>query len=205
METEIERRSFAKIATEINVYISEFQKIVKSKPLVTLAEHAEAIANIQKLEVDLVAKIDALKGAIDQASEAKIAAIFAKIDPIVEALDAAKTAISEADIAGAAKGIKGSVKALGEAKAGLEETMGTAARASFYEKLSWGAIGFTIAFVGCIAFSFFAPTKQKDAITFIKGAGYSDIQGKEQYMTFPKSIFSFDESEKAIFVFRVKD
>ena len=204
METEIERRSFAKIATEINVYISEFQKIVKSKPLVTLAEHAETIANVQKIETDLVQKIGELKGAVDKAGDAKVTAILEKIAPIVEALESAKTAISDADIPGAAKGIKGSVKVLGEAKAGLEETMGTAARASFYEKLSWGAIGFTIAFVGCIAFSFFAP-KQRDALTFIKGSSYSDIQGKEQYLAFPKSIFSIDESEKAIFVFRVQD
>lgn len=201
---DIERKSLDQYLIEMNVLISSFREITKSKPLITLAEHAETIANIQKIETDLAVKIDALKGAIDQASEAKIAATFAKIDPILEALESSKTAISEADIAGAAKGIKGSVKALGEVKAGLEETMGTAARASFYEKFSWGLIGFAIAFVGCIAFSFFSP-KQKDAITFIKGANYSDVQGKEQYMTFPKSIFSFDESEKAIFVFRVQD
>lgn len=205
METEIERKSFAKIATEINVYISEFQKIIKSKPLVTLAEHAEAIANVQKIETDLVQKIGELKGAVDKAGDAKVTAILEKLAPIVEALESAKTAISDADIPGAAKGIKGSVEALRTAKAGLEETMGTAARASFFEKFSWGLMGFAIAFVGCVVFSFFAPTKQKDAITFIKGANYSDVQGKEQYMTFPKSIFSFDESEKAFFVFRVKD
>lgn len=202
---DIERKSLDQYLIEMNVLISSFREITKSKPLITLAEHAETIANIQKIETDLAVKIDALKGAIDQASEAKIAATFAKIDPIVEALDAAKTAISEADIPGAAKGIKGSVKVLGEAKAGLEETMGTAARASFFEKFSWGLMGFAIAFVGCVVFSFFAPTKQRDALTFIKGANYSDIQGKEQYLAFPKSIFSIDESEKAIFVFRVQD
>lgn len=201
---DIERKSLDQYLIEMNVLISSFREITKSKPLITLAEHAETIANIQKIETDLAVKIDALKGAIDQASEAKIAATFAKIDPIVEALDAAKTAISEADIAGAAKGIKGSVVSLRTAKAELEGTMGTAARASFYEKFSWGLMGFAIAFVGCIAFSFLYP-KQKDAITFIKGANYSDIQGQEQYLAFPKSIFSFDESEKAFFVFRVKD
>lgn len=201
---DIERKSLDQYLIEMNVLISSFREITKSKPLITLAEHAETIANIQKIETDLAVKIDALKGAIDQASEAKIAATFAKIDPIVEALDAAKTAISEADIAGAAKGIKGSVETLRTAKAELEGTMGTAARASFYEKFSWGLMGFAIAFVGCIAFSFLYP-KQKDAISFISGANYSDVQGKEQYLTFPKSIFSFDESEKAFFVFRVKD
>ena len=202
---DIERKSLDQYLIEMNVLISSFREITKSKPLITLAEHAETIGNIQKIETDLAVKIDALKGAIDQASEAKIAATFAKIDPIVEALDAAKTAISEADIAGAAKRIKGSVVSLRTAKAELEGTMGTAARASFYEKLSWGLVGFAIAFVGCVVFSFFAPTKQKDAISFIKGANYSDVQGREQYMTFPKSIFSSDESEKAFFVFRVKD
>ena len=201
---DIERKSLDQYLIEMNVLISSFREITKSKPLITLAEHAETIANIQKIETDLAVKIDALKGAIDQASEAKIAATFAKIDPIVEALDAAKTAISEADIPGAAKGIKGSVVVLRTAKAELEGTMGTAARSTFYEKLSWGLMGFAIAFVGCIAFSFLYP-KQKDAISFISGANYSDVQGKEQYLTFPKSIFSFDESEKAFFVFRVKD
>lgn len=201
---DIERKSLDQYLIEMNVLISSFREITKSKPLITLAEHAETIANIQKIETDLAVKIDALKGAIDQASEAKIAATFAKIDPIVEALDAAKTAISEADIPGAAKGIKGSVVTLRTAKAELEGTMGTAARATFYEKLSWGLMGFAIAFVGCIAFSFLYP-KQKDAISFISGANYSDVQGKEQYLAFPKSIFSFDESEKAFFVFRVKD
>lgn len=201
---DIERKSLDQYLIEMNVLISSFREITKSKPLVTLAEHAETIANVQKIETDLVAKINELKGAVDKAGDAKVTAILDKINPIVEALESAKTAISEVDIAGAAKGIKGSVEALGEAKAGLEETMGTAARASFYEKLSWGAIGFTIAFVGCIAFSFLYP-KQKDALTFIRGANYSDVQGKEQYLTFPKSIFSFDESEKAIFVFRVQD
>lgn len=201
---DIERKSLDQYLIEMNVLISSFREITKSKPLITLAEHAETIANIQKIETDLAVKIDALKGAIDQASEAKIAATFAKIDPIVEALDAAKTAISEADIPGAAKGIKGSVVELRTTKAELEGTMGTAARASFFEKFSWGLMGFAIAFVGCIAFSFLYP-KQKDAISFISGANYSDVQGKEQYLTFPKSIFSFDESEKAFFVFRVKD
>jgi hypothetical protein len=202
---DIERKSLDQYLVEINVLITAFRKMTEAKPLITLAQHAETIANVQKIETDLVQKIDELKGAVDKAGDAKVTAILEKIDPIVEALESAKTAISDADIPGAAKGIKGSVKALGEAKAGLEETMGTAARATFYEKLSWGVIGFTIAFVGCIAFSFFAPTKQKDAITFIKGANYSDVQGKEQYLTFPKSIFSFDESEKAFFVFRVQD
>ena len=204
METEIERKSFAKIATEINVYISEFQKIVKSKPLVTLAEHAEAIASVQKIETDLVQKIGELKGAVDKAGDAKVTAILAKIDPIVEALESAKTAIFDADIPGAAKEIKGSVGALRTAKAGLEETLGTAARASFFEKFSWGLMGFAIAFVGCIAFSFFSP-KQKDALTFINGASYSDIQGKEQYLAFPKSIFVFNETDKALFVYRARD
>lgn len=202
---DIERKSLDQYMVEINVLITAFRKMTEAKPLITLAQHAEAIANVQKIETDLVQKINELKGAVDKAGDTKVTAILEKIDPILEALESSKNAISEADIPGAVKGIKGSVVALRTAKAELEGTMGTAARASFYEKFSWGLMGFAIAFVGCIAFSFFAPTKQKDAITFIKGANYSDVQGKEQYMTFPKSIFSFDESEKAIFVFRVKD
>lgn len=202
---DIERKSLDQYLVELNVLLTAFRKMTEAKPLITLAQHAEAIANVQKIETDLGAKIDALKGAIDKAGDAKVTAILEKINPIVEALEASKTAIADADIPGAAKGIKGSVVTLRTAKAELEGTMGTAARASFYEKLSWGLMGFAIAFVGCVVFSFFAPTKQKDAITFIKGANYSDVQGKEQYLTFPKSIFSFDESEKAIFVFRVKD
>lgn len=201
---DIERKSLDQYLIEMNVLISSFREITKSKPLITLAEHAETIANVQRIETDLVQKIGELKGAVDKAGDAKVTAILEKINPIVEALESAKTAISDADIPGAAKGIKGSEKVLGEAKAGLEETMGTAARASFFEKFSWGLMGFAIAFVGCIAFSFFSP-KQRDALTFIKGSSYSDIQGKEQYLAFPKSIFSFDESEKAIFVFRVQD
>ena len=201
---DIERKSLDQYIIEFNAIFSSFRKIIESKPLITLSQHAEAIANIQKLEVDFVAKIDALKGAIDQAGDAKVTAILEKIAPIVEALESAKTAISDADIPGAAKGIKGSVKALGEAKAGLEETMGTAARASFFEKFSWGLMGFAIAFVGCIVFSFLTP-KSKDAISFISGASYSDIQGKEQYLAFPKRIFVFNETDKALFVYRAQD
>lgn len=201
---DIERKSLDQYMVEINVLITAFRKMTEAKPLITLAQHAEAIANVQKIETDLVQKINELKGAVDKAGDAKVTAILEKIDPILEALESSKNAISEADIPGAAKGIKGSVVALRTAKAELEGTMGTAARASFYEKFSWGLMGFAIAFVGCIAFSFLYP-KQKDAISFIRGANYSDVQGKEQYMTFPKSIFSFDESEKAIFVFRVQD
>ena len=128
-------------------------------------------------------------------------AILEKINPIVEALEASKTAIAEADIPGAAKEIKGCVESLKQVKAGLGETMETAARASCLEKFSWGLMGFAIAFVGYAAFSVFAP-KPKDAISFISGASYSDIQGKEQYIAFPKSIFISDETDKALFVYR---
>lgn len=202
---DIERKSLDQYLVEINVLITAFRKMTEAKPLITLAQHAEAIANVQRIEADLVAKINELKGAVDKAGEAKVTAIHEKIDPILEALESSKTAISEADIPGAAKEIKGCVVALKTAKAGLSETMETATRANFYEKLSWGAVGFAIAFVGCVAFSLFFSPKQKDAITFIKGASYSDVQGQEQYLTFPKSIFAFDESEKAIFVYRARD
>lgn len=201
---DIERKSLDQYLVELNVLLTAFRKMTEAKPLITLAQHAEAIANVQKIETDLVQKIGELKGAVDKAGDAKVTAILDKINPIVEALESAKTAISDADIPGAAKGIKGSVDALQTAKAGLEETMGTAARASFFEKFSWGLMGFAIAFVGCIAFSFLTP-KSKDAISFISGASYSDTQGKEQYLAFPKRIFVFNETDKALFVYRAQD